>query len=173
MRISWPPANNGFAHVRLKMLKIKKETGMDLLILLTNRWKWRRQRASICSFRLKMFKSKEGNEHRSAHFAWKSLKIKRATNMLWKSAKIHCLPALHRGFVQRPHIQNVAKKFRSEKSQNSRVPEIFKRPKTPPRRAWKFYGAVLKFFGAPLKFLSAPEIFYPPWNEVFYFYVSL
>ena len=71
------------------------------------------------------------------------------------------------------HIQNFAKKFKSEKSQNSRVPEIFKRPKTPPRRAWKFYGAVLEFFGAPLKFLSAPKIFYPPWNTVFSFYVAL
>ena len=84
------------------MDKIKKETSMDLLISLTNRLKPRGQRASICSFRVKMFENQEGNEHRSAHFAWKSSKIKRATGMLWKLAKIHCLAASHGGFVQRP-----------------------------------------------------------------------
>ena len=45
-----PPANNGVAYFHLKMLKIKKETSIDLLISPTNQWKSRRKRARFQNY---------------------------------------------------------------------------------------------------------------------------
>ena len=54
---------------------------MDLLMFAWKCVKSRRKQAWICSFCSPIVENEKGNEHRSAHFASKSLKIKRATSI--------------------------------------------------------------------------------------------